>query len=65
MHLQMFSVNCPTGQIQSINCIVCGMSPPCIKLNRPGVAGDVLQTPLFKRPGVAGAALQAPLSLIN
>ena len=40
-------------------------------IDRPGVAGTVLQTPLsfihsiINRPGVAGAVLQKPLSLIN
>ena len=34
-------------------------------INRPGVAGAVLQTPLFNRPGVAGAVLQTSLLLIK
>ena len=35
-------------------------------INRPGVAGAVLQTPflIINRPGVAGAVLQTALSLI-
>ena len=38
------------------------------RVNRPSVAGDVLQTALssiINRPGVAGAVLQTALSLIN
>ena len=34
-------------------------------VNRPGVAGAVLQTPLFNKPGGAGAVLQTYLLLIK